>query len=113
MRKQLQYNPWQVTPHGVEIFIHLQPRASHDRVIGRYGDTLKIALTAPPVENAANAALLRFLASQLDVSPSAVILLRGEKSRDKHVLIRALCTRPVIERLTELLRRVDKKKRDD
>ena len=67
--------------------------------MGVYGEAMKVALTTPPVEGAANAALLRFLASQLHVPASPVVLLRGGKSRDKHVLICALCAEPVVNRL--------------
>jgi uncharacterized protein (TIGR00251 family) len=81
--------------------------------VGLHGEAMKIALTSPPVAGAANAALLRFLASQLNLPTSSVVLLRGEKSRDKDLLIRAPAAEPVVERLAELLRRVDKKKRDD
>lgn len=106
-------NPWRITAHGVELFIHLQPRAGHNRVIGQHGHALKIALTAPPVKGAANAALLRFLASQLNISVSSVSLLKGEKSRGKQVLIRTTNIEQMDWSLTEMLRRVDKKNRDD
>jgi uncharacterized protein (TIGR00251 family) len=105
--------PWQHTAQGVRLRVHLQPRASHNRVVGSYGESLKIALTAPPVEGAANAALLRFLASQLNISVSALSLLRGEKSRDKQVLIRTTNLEQLDQRLAALLRPVDKKKGDD
>ena len=106
-------NPWRVTAHGVELFIHLQPRASQNRVVGVHGESLKIALTAPPVEGAANSALLRFLAFQLKIPVSSVSLLGGEKSRDKHLLIRTTSVAQIDQYLTEMLRRVDKKNRDD
>ncbi|MBM4257854.1 MAG: hypothetical protein FJ147_18425 [Deltaproteobacteria bacterium] len=102
-----------MTAHGIRLRIHLQPRAAYNRVVGSHGDALKISLTAPPVDGAANTALSRFLASQLNISASAVILLGGEKSRDKHILIRTESGNQLVQRLIELLRRVDKKKRDD
>ena len=105
--------PWQHTAQGVRLRVHLQPRASHNRVVGTYGETLKIALTAPPVEGAANAALLRFLASQLHIPVSSVSLLSGEKSREKQVLICTTNSEQIMRSLTEVLRRVDNKKRDD
>src|SRR6266545_4234852 len=53
--------PWSVTLQGVLLRVHLQPRAARDRVVGLHGEALKVALTAAPVENAANSALLAFL----------------------------------------------------
>jgi uncharacterized protein len=105
--------PWLHTVQGVRLHIHLQPRASHNRIVGSHGESLKIALTAPPVEGAANAALLRFLASQLDIPVSALSLLRGGKNRDKQVLIRAPNLEQLDQRLAALLRPVDNKSRDD
>jgi uncharacterized protein len=105
--------PWQQTAQGVRLRVHLQPRASHNRVVGSQGESLKIALIAPPVEGAANAALLRFLASQLGIPVSALSLLRGGKSRDKQVLIRATNLEQLDQRLTALLRPVDNKNGDD
>ncbi len=105
--------PWQHTAQGVRLHVHLQPRASHNRVVGSHGGSLKIALITPPVEGAANAALLRFLASRLGIPVSALLLLRGGKSRDKQVLIRATNLELLDRRLTALLRPVDNKNRDD
>ena len=105
--------PWSVTPHGVLLRVHLQPRAAHDRVVGLHGEALKIALTAPPVENAANAALLAFLAALLQVPHASVSLMSGAKSREKRVLVSTTNPQHVAQRLESTLLRVDKKKGDD
>lgn len=67
------------------------PRASRDELAG-FDDTgrLKVRLTAPPVEGAANRALVKLLARRLGVSRSAVSVLRGETSRNKLVEIDGL-----------------------
>ncbi len=72
---------------GVEIAVHVQPRASQSRVIGMHGDRLKIALAAPPVDGAANAALLELIADLLEVPRRHVELVRGESSRQKTVRV--------------------------
>lgn len=74
-----------VTPieGGVRLAVRLQPRASRNQVLGVHGDRLKLQLTAPPVEGAANAACQAFLAECFKVSKSAVRLVSGEKSREK------------------------------
>jgi uncharacterized protein (TIGR00251 family) len=75
---------------GVLLSIKLQPRASKNQIDGPAGAELKIRVTAPPADHAANGALLRLLADRLDCSRSAVQLVRGQTSRHKVVLIRGL-----------------------
>ena len=72
---------------GTRVLVKVQPRASKNQVCGMLGDALKIKLTAPPVDSAANEALLRFIAEVLRCSPSAVRLVRGETSRNKVISI--------------------------
>jgi uncharacterized protein len=105
--------PWSMTPQGVLLRVHLQPRAARDRVVGLHGAALKVALTAPPVENAANSALLTFLATLLAVPRVSVSLVSGAKSREKRVLVTTTNPQHVTQRLENTLSRVDKKKSDD
>ena len=70
---------------GVEISVRAQPRASRSEVVGPHGDRLKIRIAAPPVEGAANAALIKLLAKLLGVSRSGLSVVRGEASRSKVV----------------------------
>lgn len=65
------------------------------------GETLKIKLTAPPVEGEANAACLKFLADLLDLAPSRLEILRGEHSRNKVIRITGLTQAEVRTRLTK------------
>lgn len=76
------------TPHGVYLSIKLQPRASREQINGIQGAELKISVTAPPVDAAANRALIEFLSERLAVSRSAIDLVRGQTSRHKTVFIR-------------------------
>lgn len=75
---------------GVRLQLHIQPRASRTETAGVHGDALKIRLAAPPVEGAANDALIRFLAGRLNVPRSAVTLLAGWSSRRKLVEARGV-----------------------
>ncbi|GAB4296896.1 MAG: hypothetical protein Kow0090_12090 [Myxococcota bacterium] len=77
-----------MTPEGIILCLHLQPKAAQNRVIGLYGDELKIAVTSPPVEGEANRALIRFLASILDMPKADIIILSGKTSRRKKVLLK-------------------------
>ncbi|HET9466605.1 MAG TPA: DUF167 family protein [Gemmatimonadales bacterium] len=75
------------TPDGVRLRIRVQPRASRTEVAGLHGDTLRVRLSAPPVDGAANEALLRFLAERLSVRRSAVQLISGATGRSKLVSV--------------------------
>ena len=68
--------------------VRVAPRASRNRVIGVQDGVLKVALTAPPVDGAANEALCKLLAKTLGVSKSAIQILRGERGRTKLLRIR-------------------------
>ena len=62
-------------------------------------DQLKVRITAPPVDSAANNALPKFIAKSLGVPPSAASLIRGEKSRNKTLLITGTDAQAVAEKL--------------
>jgi len=76
------------TSGGVLVSLLIQPRASKNEIAGPQGDRLKLRLTAPPVEGAANKMCIAFLAKCLGVPKSAIEIASGESSRQKQVLIR-------------------------
>jgi uncharacterized protein (TIGR00251 family) len=78
-------NPFVATRSGVRLRLHIQPRALSTAIVGLHGDALKIRLAAPPVDGAANEALIRFLAERLGVPRAAVELEGGATSRAKVV----------------------------
>lgn len=65
--------------------IRVQPGASRDEVVGWDGDVLRVRLRARAVEGQANRSLLEFLARALGLRPRQVVLVRGERSREKLV----------------------------
>ena len=71
----------------VRVSVHVQPRASRSEIIGQHGAALKVRLQAPPVDGAANEALVRLLADSLGVSQRAVRVVAGATSRAKTVEI--------------------------
>ncbi|MGC8839196.1 MAG: DUF167 domain-containing protein [Anaerolineae bacterium] len=84
---------------GVRFRVRVVPRASRDEVAGLQGEALRVRLTAPPVEGAANRALVDFLARQLGVRRSQVHILAGEASRDKVVAVEGLTAEEARARL--------------
>ena len=75
------------TAGGVLLSVKLQPRASKNEIGEPHGDELKIKVTAPPVDAAANQALIELLAEKLGCSRGKVELIRGRTSRHKTVLL--------------------------
>lgn len=84
---------------GVALSIKLQPRASRNEIGDLLGDELKIKVTAPPVDSAANEALLRLLVEVLGCPRGSVQLTRGQTSRHKTVLIRGVPLDQIARRL--------------
>lgn len=67
--------------------IHVQTGAKNTEIAGLFGNSLKIKLAAAPIEGKANIALVKFLAKRFSVPISRVILKRGDKSRQKLIII--------------------------
>ena len=79
--------------------IRVIPRSPRTRVDGRRGNAILVRLAAPPVEGAANDALIAFLSDALDVPRRDVTLVSGERSRDKRVRIDGVDATTAIARL--------------
>jgi len=74
-------------PGGVELAVRVVPRAARSQFAGVRRDALLVRLAAPPVDGAANDALVAFLASALDRPRRAVTIRSGLRSRNKQVAI--------------------------
>lgn len=77
------------SPEGIRLRILLQPKASKDAFVGLHDDELKVAITAPPVDGAANAHLLKYLSKAFKVPKSSIILEKGELNRHKQIFVPA------------------------
>lgn len=89
---------------GAALAVRVTPRASRNEILEILADgTVKIHLTAPPVEGQANQALIQFLANVLDVAPSKIDIVAGLNGRDKLVSILDLDARTVHERILKKL----------
>ena len=88
------------TSGGTLLSVKLQPRASKNEIGERLGDELKIKVTAPPVDAAANEALLKLLAEKLDCARGKVELLRGHTARHKTILLHGFKSAEVLQKFT-------------
>lgn len=81
------------------INVYVQPRASKTVVVGMHDGAVKIRLAAPPVDGAANAALVEFIADQLGIAKSRVRITAGLTSRRKTVEVEGVTAARLAEAL--------------
>ena len=84
---------------GVLLSVKVQPRASRNEIGDALGNELRVKVTAPPVDAAANEALVRLLADTLDCPRSRVELVRGHTSRHKVVKLHGISAEAVLGKL--------------
>jgi uncharacterized protein len=89
--------------HAVRVTVRAKPRASHSRIASVDGLKIEVALAAPPVDGAANEALLELLAQALAVSKSSLRLVLGQTGKQKVVEITGLSETEVTARLVAKL----------
>jgi uncharacterized protein (TIGR00251 family) len=75
----------EVRGSSVHVSVHVQPRATRSEIVGLHGTALKVRLQAPPVDGAANEALVTLLAERLGVARRSVRVIAGATSRSKTV----------------------------
>jgi uncharacterized protein len=87
------------TAAGLEVRLHVQPRARRSELCGIHNGALKLKVLAPPVDDAANRAIIEFFSSHLDISKSSIRITSGQKSRDKTMLIQGLSRKAFMMRM--------------
>jgi uncharacterized protein (TIGR00251 family) len=90
-----------VNPHaeGATLAVRAQPGARKNAVLGEQAGALKVAVTAPPEDGRANAALVEVLKDWLCVKRSQVELIAGQTNRNKVFLIRGVTAEALAERV--------------
>ncbi len=83
---------------GLLISINVQPRSSKTEIIGMHQNSLKIKLTSPPVEGAANSLLIKFISKELGIAKSKIVLKSGKKSRSKRLILNGCSKEEVIQK---------------
>ena len=92
---------FQESPTGVTFAIKVQPRARKNAMVGTLGDSVKVSLTAPPVDGKANEACIEFFAKLLKVPRYSVTIASGQSSRNKVIRVVGLSPEGVRHRLYE------------
>jgi uncharacterized protein (TIGR00251 family) len=73
------------TADGIIFSVYVQPKASRNELCGVCGNELKLRLTSPPVEGAANRLCTEYLADLLGIAKSRLVIIKGQKSRHKTI----------------------------
>ena len=94
--------PLKKTSGGITFAVKVQPRARKNAITGTFGDALKLALTAPPIEGRANEAVIDFLAGFFDIPRSSITIASGKTSRLKVVHVSGTNTEHLYRRLSEV-----------
>ncbi len=79
--------------------VFVQPRASRTALVGIHDQAVKVAVTAPPVDDAANKALLAFMASFFKIGRQRILLHQGHQSRRKQLIIAGVSPEIIRERI--------------
>ncbi len=93
-----------ISEHGgrepsVRFAVHVQPRSKRTGIDGMHGDALRVRVNAPPVDGAANEAVIEVLAAALGVAKRAVNIISGLTSRSKLVEVRDITAAAMLIRL--------------
>jgi uncharacterized protein (TIGR00251 family) len=96
--------PLTLTRQGIRLRLRVQPRSARNRVVGLYGQAIKVQVTAPPVDGAANAAVAEVLSARLNVPRSSVVIVKGQGSRDKLAEVAAPDPDALMRRAEDALR---------
>ena len=78
------------TSEGLTVRLHVLPRAKRSEIAGLHNGALKVKVMAPPVDDAANRAIIEFFSELLGISKSNLKILAGTKSREKVLQIKGL-----------------------
>jgi uncharacterized protein len=89
----------QNSPSGATLAIKVHPRAKKNAITGELADTLKLSLTAPPIDGKANQSCIEFLANLLKLPHSSVTIAAGQTSRNKVIHVAGLSAEEVRQRL--------------
>ena len=88
---------------GIQFAAAIQPRASQNKILGIHNHCLKIKLTSPPVDGAANQTCIRFLAKVFGIAPSRIAIVRGKISRNKTIQFQAMDEQTFLKKLASLI----------
>ena len=86
---------------GIQFSAIIQPRSSRNKISALQGESLKIRLTSPPVDGAANKMCIKLLAKKLNIASSRIIIVNGQKGRNKLIRIKEMSTSEFVKKVSQ------------
>ncbi|MCK4308650.1 MAG: YggU family protein [Candidatus Atribacteria bacterium] len=94
---------FKIAGNDIIIKVKIIPGSSKNKIIGIYADTLKIAITSPPVESKANKKCISYLSKHFDIAKSKIEILSGKNSRNKLIKIYNINQNYFLEKLGKIV----------
>jgi len=88
---------------SLSLALHIQPKASKNRIVGLHGEKLKLSVTAPPADGKANKAVVKFLADFFAIPKKKIAIKSGLQSRKKRVLLFGISLAEAREKIDAVL----------
>lgn len=93
------------SPNEVRISLRIQPGASRNEVAGLASGVWRLRIAAPPVEGKANKELTLYLSEVLNIAKSNIVIVKGERGRDKVIAVYGLTADEIGKRLSARIQR--------
>ena len=87
---------------GIEVRLHIQPRAKQSGIVGIHNKSLKVKITAPPVDDAANRAIIDYFSNLLGIAKSNIKIASGMKSKEKSLQIKGVSLQSFLQTIEKI-----------
>ena len=94
-----------VTERGIVLSVRIVPGSKRSKIVGLYGDALKIQIASPAVDGKANQSLIDFISKEFGVAKGSIEILKGHQNRSKLLLISGGCQEELEAALDQLTSR--------
>ncbi len=95
-------NYFKIMGNDIIIRVKIVPGSSKNKIIGVYNDSLKITITAPPVEGKANKKCIAYLAKYFNVAKSKIEIISGLASKNKLIRIYDISQKEFLEKIEKI-----------
>jgi uncharacterized protein (TIGR00251 family) len=95
-------NYFKITGNDIIIKVKIVPGSSKNKIIGVYNDSLKITITAPPVEGKANKKCIAYLAKYFNISKSKIEIISGQISKNKLIKIYDISQKEFLDKIEKI-----------
>lgn len=89
----------EISDHKARLRVYIQPGAKTTEIVGEHNGALKIKISSPPVDGAANSELVSWIAQKLGIKQRDVCLIHGQTSRNKVLEVHRIETKEILRKL--------------